>query len=177
MARKADAGTKLEVRVAAELYQDMLPLLKDGINVGKSDVPMGLLSLNAAVDLLHGGAYSRPINELPYFANDFNPTTGSASSKWSPPNGIKNLYSQGVGGWLAQITAGNNGSALADEILWDSNVPHVLPKLLSDQAYAMHRLLLAQTATGSLFTTAATGLTTLVEGGATAAQAILGREK
>lgn len=170
MARKADEDSKLNIRklnVDSDIQwmlSQTLPLVEDGIKAGVANVPVALISINTLNDLMHGGAYSKPINELPYFAPDFNTTTGSPSSIYNP-GGIQNLYAQGVGGWLAQIASGNNGASLADEVLWNSKVPHVLPKLMSDQAYAMNKLLLAQAATGTLFTQAATGLKTLSETG------------
>lgn len=164
MARKADAGVRLPTKSDIQwTLESILPILDHGVRAGVANVPLSLVSINTINDLLHGGAYSKRIQETPYFAPDFVSGTGSPSSPYNP-GAIQGLYSLGVGGWLAQIASGNNGAALADEVLWNANVPHVLPKLMSDQAYAMNKLLLAQAATGTLFTQAATGLKTLTEG-------------
>ncbi len=143
-----------------ETYERVLPLMEKAIDSGKSNTVEGLIGLLGMFELLHGGAYAAPMNKRPYFMK--NPK----ESKWYAGD-VQNQYSQGLLGFLAQAFSGQNGSALADEVLVNANVPHVLPKLISDEAYAMFRLLFAQASTTQLFQQAGTGLKSYTDAAST----------
>ena len=168
MARKVVVGSgfeygarvlKVSVDALVKLYELTIKVLQKGIEVGNTNGAMGLLSLHAYFDLLHGGAYAAPINLLPHFAPD--PTQSPYYAGALNPN---NLPQQGWFSWLAKEAAGTSAQDMMLEVLLDANVPHVFPKLLSDQAYAQIKLGYAQLLSADIFIKGTTGVTTLVQG-------------
>lgn len=150
-------------------------LLEHSIRAGYANAPEGIIAEWVMTDLLHGGAYARPINELPYFRTD------PSSSRWSPGD-ISNITNfQTAPGWLGDLSGlfiggGStlNGGEILKEVMLDSNVPHVLPKLVSDQTYGAVMLVVAATVGTDIFKTQAGGLKTLMEGTIKPASEIVG---
>jgi hypothetical protein len=166
MARKVDVGSgfeygarvlKVSVDALVDIYKATIEVLHEGISVGKADGPVGLMSFKVFCDLLHGGAYAAPINLLPHYAPDPTQSPYYAGK-------LQNLIPQTWLSWLAQSTAGESATDMMNEVLEDANVPHVLPKLLSDPAYAQINLAFAQVLSADIFLKGTTGLSTLVEG-------------
>jgi hypothetical protein len=162
----AKPATKLQMNNEAilRLYEDTLSVIEKGINAGKACGPVGLLSLLMYADFLHGGAYAAPINKRPfymkepigspYFAGDLQNTDASS----------------GFVGWLLNVLGVTNAGPLNQQILIDANVPHVFPKLLSDEAYAAFTVFFAHLSSQEVMQKAGTNLTTLVEAAGKAEQ-------
>ncbi len=151
------------VDAVVEIYKATIGTIKQEIDEGATNAPLGLGGQLKMADLLHGGAYAAPINQRPYYLATPNKSPYYAGD-------LKNLWGTGLAGFLATLGAGLNASNLADEILIDANVPHVFPKFLSDEVYAMIRVGYAQALTTDLFKTASTGVSTLVKSGVDAAE-------
>ncbi|MGH7743902.1 MAG: hypothetical protein ACREQ5_03665 [Candidatus Dormibacteria bacterium] len=149
---------EMSVDALVDIYKANLNVTIEGIKAGKTNAPLGLMSELAYFDLLHGGAYAAPVNARPWYLK--NPS----SSKYFAGDVSAGLYAPGVLGWITGELAGTTAVFQANEILTDANVPHVFPKLLSDEAYAVLKILYNQAATTELFTKASTGVATLVEG-------------
>lgn len=148
----------MSVDAFVKLYQSTIEILKTGIITGKTNAPLGLIHTLEYADFLHGGAYASPVNKIPFFMVNPSLSPYYAGELRNLPN------PNSIGGYLALFFAGTNAEQNAIEVLMDGNVPHVLPKLLSDQAYAQIKILYSQAATTDLFKTASTGVKTLVEG-------------
>lgn len=159
---------KVTAEVLERLYRDTLQVLSLGVKAGSANNIMGVISIDKLADMLHGGAYAVPINELPFFLPDPTKSPYYAGE-------LRNLPSEGLASYLAQFFAGTNAEQNAIEILMDANAPHVFPKILSDQAYARHVILYSQAATSTLFTTVGTGLKTYVESATKALEAVEGK--
>lgn len=152
----ASEGSKKVAQISA-YYKDLLELVRDEISAGKANTGEGLMGVLQLADLMHGGAYAVPINQRPffmvnpsdspYYAADLSNVTGN--------NFINDI--------IGFFTGGPTGTQWASEVLEDANVPHVLPKLLSDEAYAQVKILFSQAGTTLLFNQTAAGLKTLVE--------------
>jgi hypothetical protein len=139
------------------LYNSTMGMLEEGIKKGATNAPLGLVSFLAYVDLLHGGAYAAPINQLPFFLAD------KTKSKYYAGD-LQNLdVAQGLGGFLASLLGGLNAAPLVREVFENANVPHVFPKLLSDETYAILKAIFAWFTTVDAFKTVSTGVSTFVE--------------
>ena len=55
------------MHLADHVYENTIRVLREGITVGHTNIPVGIQSLGMYADLLHGGAYTTPIEELPYY--------------------------------------------------------------------------------------------------------------
>ena len=157
------------------LYEDTLAVIEQGISAGKACGAVGLLSLLIYADFLHGGAYAAPINERPYHMKD--PTKSPYYA-----GDIQMIdATHGFLGWLIAIFGVLNPGPLVQEIFLDANVPHVFPKLLSDDGYAAFLFVWAHLAGQDVMQKAGTNLTTMVEAGKkvveTAKQAIPSRDE
>ena len=148
---------QMSVDALLSLYGTTIAVLQEGITVGKTDGPIGMMSFMAYCDLLHGGAYAAPINQLPYYAPNGVKTPYSAGD-------LQNLPQQSWLDWIANKTAGESANDMMLEVYHDANVPHVFPKLLSDPVYAQLKLGYAQIMTADIFLKGTTGVSTLVEG-------------
>lgn len=156
--KEPKGGTfSLTTQFLERIYKDTLVLLGESVKVGKTNIPQGLIAQLKFADMLHGGAYAAPINQRPFFMPDPSISPYFAGE-------LRNIPSQGLASYLASFFTGSNAEILAAEIIMDSNVPHVFPKVLSDEAYAKVVILFAQTATTANFLTASTGVRTLIEG-------------
>lgn len=155
------------------IYDKALNVLDHGVRAGVANAPQGLTSMLLTANLLHGGAYSEPINKRPYYLFD-----RTQSPYWA---GYISHSKPGTGGLydvLSAIWGGAGGLSSADfieEILVDSNVPHVLPKLIDDEVYAIFLMTYCQLSTTDLFTNAMNGIKTLVEAASTGVEAIRGQ--
>lgn len=146
------------------LFDTAVSILNQGIAKGSVDMPLGILSLMLYADLLHGGAYTVPINQLPYHMLD--PTTSPYYA-----GQIKNTgASEGLLGWLINVLGVTNAGPAVTELFDDGNVPHVLPKLISDQTFACFQILVASIGTTDIFKSAGTGVVTYVEAAHRAAE-------
>jgi hypothetical protein len=147
------------------IYDKALTILDHGVKVGYSNAPQGYMAQTIVVELLHGGAYAVPINQLPFFLND--PTqspyyAGSLNNVTSAVGGGPGWGTDLINWILGQ--ASTNGAMILTEIIMDANVPHVLPKLISDQSYGVFMLTFSHLSNTNLFTAWNKGLTSLVEG-------------
>jgi hypothetical protein len=148
---------RINIDALLHIYDTTLEVMREGMAVGKLQTAQGLLHTLNYYDLLHGGAYAAPINARPWYLKNPSQSPYYAGS-------LQNLIDQTWVSWLAQNTAGTSATQMANEIFTDANVPHVFPKLISDESYAFTRILFAQAATTDLFQKSASGFTTLVEG-------------
>lgn len=148
---------KISVEGLLQLYEVTIDVLLEGIKAGRTNPNMGLQALMGYFDLLHGGAYACPINQLPHYAPVMDKSIYYAGDLRNKP--IMTWLA-----WLAQNTAGENATDMMCEVLEDANAPHVFPKLLSDPMYAQLKLSFAQSMSMEFFSTATTGVSTLVEG-------------
>jgi hypothetical protein len=154
-----------------QLADKYIGTLQMGIRTGNVNNPVGLMSMAMLADLLHGGAYACPVNQRPYFAAD--PTTSPYYAGPFSAFGAGSTDQEGTGivGASSGLFDGQNAGDIWKQIMMDANCPHVLPKILSDEAYAQFYILYSQAASSNLFNTVGTGLKTYVEAGTMAAGA------
>lgn len=159
--RPARPLTKFEGANAAiiKLYEDTLAVIEQGISAGKACGAVGLMSLLIYADFLHGGAYTAPINLRPYHMKD--PTKSPYYA-----GDIQMIdATQGFLGWLLSVFGVLNVGPLIQEIFLDANVPHIFPKLLSDDAFAAFMFVFGHLTSQDVMQKAGTNLTTMVEAG------------
>jgi hypothetical protein len=145
---------------AIPYLQQALTIIQKATSGGVANPQLALMGMILEADLLHGGAYAVAVNKRPYFAND--PSTSPYYA-----GDLKNTnQGAGIAGFFASLFSGQNAGELWNQIMTDANVPHVLPKLLSDEAYAEFMIIAAQTSTTELFKSTGTGLKTYVEAAA-----------
>lgn len=133
---------------AVEIYEATLALLEQGIKAGKNNPMLGYMSLLVYADLLHGGAYTSDIKNQPYYnQNEFRE-------------------------FIDSLTLPGGATEAQKEILFNSRLGHVFPKLISDQtAFVLKDYadrIFAVDFAGALVgigALASTSLTTLVESG------------
>ena len=160
--------TKFEMANNAilKMYDATVAVLQEGIRQGTTNTPLGIISFMAYIDLLHGGAYAVPINQLPFFLED-----KTKSPYYTGP--LKNAdMPQGAAGWLGSIFGGLNAGPLFQETMENANAPHIFPKLLSDQMYGYLKGIFAWFTSTELLKEAGTGVTTFVAAGAKALEAV-----
>lgn len=145
---------------AVEIYEDTLSVLEEGIRAGKNNPMLGYMSILVYADLLHGGAYSVPLTQQPYYTED-----RPFSITIPPASGIGPPETRQIG-FPAQATEAQM------EIIANADVPHVFPKLITDQtAFVLKDYtdrIFAVDFTGKIVgitSLATTNLRTLVEGG------------
>lgn len=160
----AKPKTKFEIANEAllELYRQTMSLLEEGIKKGNANAPLGIVAFMAYVDLLHGGAYTAPITQRPFFMAD------KTKSQYYSEGLVNQDTPQGFGGRLASVLGGLNSGPLVQEVFENANVPHVFPKLLSDEMYANLKAIFAYFTTSDLMKKASADVKTIVEAGATA---------
>ncbi len=154
---------KTSVQGLIDLYKANLAVVEKGVGTGVSSIPMGMLWTLGYFDVAHGGAYACGINQRPFFLQD--PT----KSRYYAGE-LRSITSAGLLGYLSTFFLGTDASTQVAEILMDANCPHIFPKLLSDEAFAKFTIAFNQSATGDLFKSGATSVTTLVEGFSKAAK-------
>ncbi|MGD0645905.1 MAG: hypothetical protein ABSA75_13445 [Candidatus Bathyarchaeia archaeon] len=142
------------------LFSEILETVRKGIDVGNVNMPQGLISTIILADILHGGAYAVPSNELPFYLSD-----PSLSKYWAGSVKTNEGADTGLAGDIANVFGVQNADYTYREINQDSNVPHVFPKLLSDQAYATIRATFQWLTTQAAFTAGVTNVATLVKTG------------
>lgn len=145
-----------------DIYDKTINVLNQAIKCGTTDLPLGLMALLLYADLLHGGAYTVPIQQRPFFMKK------SGNSPYYQGEIHNTDASQGLLGWVLAVFGVTNPGPFVQEIMVDANVPHVFPKLLSDEAYAEFKTLLAHIATTDVFQNSASAVKTFVEAAATA---------
>jgi hypothetical protein len=159
LAKRQPATTDLQKNNEAilRLYETTLSVIEEGIKAGKACGAVGLMSLLMYADFLHGGAYAAPVNQRPFHMVDPTKSPYFAGE-------LKNVdASTGFVGWLLNVFGVTNAGPLNQEIFVDANVPHVFPKVLSDDAYAMFIVFFANLSSQEVMQKAGTNLTTLVE--------------
>lgn len=135
---------KISVDALVEIYNTTIGVLQEGITVGKTNAPLGLMAELAYFDLLHGGAYAAPQQLIPWHMKDRTKSPYYTGELQALPQGV--------------------GADNYNEIMYDSNVPHVFPKLLSDETFGRIEITFAQAATIDFFKNFSTGVSTMVEG-------------
>jgi hypothetical protein len=155
-------ATKTRFQIAQEsllhLYDTTIGVLNQGIKTGATDQVEGLISFLVYCDILHGGAYTVPINLRPFSINN-----KSVSPYWAGGDLINKDAQQGLLGWLGSIFGAFNAGPLVQEIFENANVPHVFPKLISDETFALVKTTFAWFTSTDLLKSAGTGVTTFVE--------------
>jgi hypothetical protein len=149
---------KINVDALVTIYDKTISVVDTMIKSGKTNAASTWFGILIYADLLHGGRYTVPINNLPYYvgsASEYYP--GNLSSQSTPQAGIIDLITSFIAG------TGPDPTQQYREVLMDANVPHILPKLLSDEAYGLLKMGLIYQGGSGLFTDAAKGLSTLVE--------------
>jgi len=155
---------KINVDALVEIYDKTITIIERMIQAGRANGMVGYFGVLHYSDLLHGGAYACPVEERPWYIGK--PNGGiwePTNSKYDP--GPIELPSAGVADWLTGLFTGTATSPtdLYDEVIVNGNCPHIFPRILSDEAYAIGRLGLAYATGTELFKQGATGLTTLVD--------------
>ena len=168
MARKEKSPRKSRER-RERLQTEAIPYLQQALGIiskaasgGVANPQLALMGMILEADLLHGGAFAAPVNARPYFMPDPTKSPYYAGELQNTQQG------SGIGGFFASLFSGQNAANLWEQIMTDANVPHVLPKLLSDEAYAEFMIIAAQSSTTELFKSTGTGLKTYVEAASTA---------
>jgi|SRR5208337_1112197 len=153
-----------------QLFNTTIGMLKETIKTGKLNPAQNILGMMIIADLMHGGAYAAPMYQRPFSAGskspyflsqitvpsaDIYPIEGAATWDWSPLNMILNI--------LAPVTTTTSAQQLIAEVYANADVPHVLPKILSDEAYANIRVLMCYLAHTTLVKEKGLGITTFVE--------------
>jgi hypothetical protein len=155
---------RINVDALKDIYKDTIDVAKRMMQAGAANGALAWFGAGIYADLLHGGAYSCAMTERPYYFGGINPqsTWTPTTSKYDP--GPISLPSQGLLPWLGSLFIGPGGSPaqLFDEVIVDANCPHIFPKLLSDEAYALIKVGQSYALDKDIFTTGVTGLTTLV---------------
>lgn len=121
-----------------EIYEATITVLYEGIRAGQTNAALGLMSLLAYTDLLHGGAYKVRTEQLPF-------------------------YNEAL---ISPVTKNLPAAIEGQEAMINSNVPHVFPKLLSDQTYYLIKERIQQFSNVVLAQGLSTSVSTFVEGGA-----------
>lgn len=156
------------------IYDKALDILNVGVKSGVSNAPQGMTAMMLMADLLHGGAYAVPINQRPYYLTD------RSQSPYYAGDIVNSRGSEtaGLGNFLQKLWGGDNiAGSLVEEVLVDANVPHVLPKISSDESFATYLVTYAQLSTTDLFKQGTGGMKTLVEAATTGTKAFRGEGK
>lgn len=167
---------------AEKLLDSYVGTVRENIRTGGVNGAQGLIGEMIWADLLHGGAYrwDYPVGRLPYYNQNVvgalsfttNPIVGAvysvlgATSTFTIPDGYP-----GAG---VTVTMPSGASTLQLEVLSDGYVPHILPKLLSDQTYIQVMERCGQLLNIAEFNTLGTGVQTWVEAATEAAGAVTG---
>jgi hypothetical protein len=157
------------------ISKESLGILQKGISAGTANGALGLLSLMAYVDLLHGGPYrwGTRIAQLPYYTpevqNQLGFTTPQAGFFLSALGRGANIT---VPGGVVSLPLG--ASTLQAEVILNGDVPRTLPKLLSDQAYIQIMERAGQLLNTVLLQNIGTGVSTFVEGITAGAERLMG---
>ncbi len=150
------ATEKKEESPLESYYDSTLRTLGKAVDAGSVNSQMGVAAMVLMADILHGGAYAAGVNERPYFL------ANPKSSIYYAGELEHNKQGEGLAGFFAGIWSGQNAGDLWKQIIEDSNVPHVLPKLISDEAYAEFMIIAAQASSSDLFNSVGTGVKTYV---------------
>jgi hypothetical protein len=153
------------------LFQTTVHMLEETLRAGKLNPAQGLLGMVMVADLLHGGAYTVPNNERPALVGDGSPYWGGdkiLAVDFYPVAGfnIFDIFTSLFSAGEAVLESGV-GNAIAKEVYLNANVPHVFPKLLSDEGYAKILVMSMYLSHSELVLKNALGVKTFVEGEAT----------
>ncbi len=146
---------EINIKALVAIYNRTIEVVNTMMKGGKANAALSFFGTLIYADMLHGGAYACPINQRPYYV------PGSIYDAGD----LKNLAKEGLIDWVTQVFGGTGAkpTALFDEVLVNANCPHIFPKLLSDEAYALTKLGLAYQGGVNLFEKSAQSLATLVE--------------
>ena len=145
-----------EGKLISAMYDRSTRLLLQLAESGVSHPGLGFVGSLGLFELMHGGAYAAPVNQLPYFAE--NP---ESSPYWA--GDLQNVNVGGLFDDLFKLFGGSpNAAELYKEMVTDANVPHVLPKLISDETYALFLQTYVKFTSGELFGVVGTGVQTWV---------------
>ena len=147
---------ELTASTLVDLFDITAKVLMEGISQTKSSPAVGLQHTGLFADLLHGGAYRRRIEDLPYYSKKVQDQLlrlAFGPGEIELPDGRK-------------IAIPAQAKPEQQELIINSAEPHVFPKLLSDQQYYLQKEWASLFQTSALVTqTVTTPLTTLVEAG------------
>lgn len=170
MVSEDDKETLLElVKLAKdgflEVFADTIGVLGEGIKAGKTNIPLGLLAYQNYCDLLHGGAYTTPVDQLTYYNTDV-----QAALAWGGELNAQRFLTGSITVKLANgrtVTLPGGAKPEQVEIILNSagGAKHRFPKLLSDQAYYLTKEWISLYMTSGLVTQTTTNVATLVEAG------------
>lgn len=176
-------GTPLDKSAAAlvHMFDTTVHMLEETMKAGKLNPAQGLIGMAMIADLLHGGAYKAAPKDRPAMG-------GTASPYYSGPLVIENPDVYPIRGFnfldpigsffgiLSDGTTSDYAKSIISEIYLNANVPHLFPKLLSDEAYSKILVLIAYLSHSAIVQEAGIGVKTFVEASAipvqTAAEAI-----
>lgn len=172
---------KLSTAALVHMFDSTTHLLEETLKAGKLNPAQGLIGMAMIADLLHGGAYKAAPQDRPAMggknAHYYNGPISIEQPDMYPVRGINFLDPIGsFFGILSDNTTNDYAKSIISEIYLNANVPHMFPKLLSDEAYAKIMVLIAYLSHSAIVQEAGIGVKTFVEGSAipvkTAAEAI-----
>lgn len=169
--RRRPTPEKILTAVNADImtmFTSTIHMLEETLRSGKLNPAQGILGMIMVADLLHGGAYTVPINERPALVGENSPYYGGDNvgpTNFYPAAGfnIFDIFSSilQLGNSVAESKV---GAGIAQEVYMNGNVPHKFPKLLSDEAYAKILVMSMYLSTSELTLKNALGVKTFVEG-------------
>jgi hypothetical protein len=147
---------QINVEALVRIYELTISVTHEMVKASKVNAALSYFGVLIYADLLHGGAYLTPINNRPYYV-------GEASEHYAGT--LQHMDDTSLADLVAQIFAGSaiKPKEIFNEVLTNANCPHVFPKLLSDEAYALLKASLVFQGGADLFGKSASGLATLVE--------------
>ena len=166
------------IKLVDHIYENTIRVLREGITVGHTNIPVGIQSLGMYADLLHGGAYTTPIEDLPYYKPavqkqiQFEQIKQGSAIGWflkAPSNIDINAEFDAKGNithpnplWIALP---NGAKPEQVEIILNSagGAEHRFPKLLSDQQFYLNKEWSSLFNTVDLVQRSSTAVTTLVQ--------------
>jgi hypothetical protein len=155
------------------IFQTTVHMLEETLRAGKLNPAEGLLGMVMIADLMHGGAYTVPNSDRPALVGKYSPYYGgdqiifavTGGTDFYPVAGfnIFDIFSSLFTTAEASLET-NVGQAIAAEVYANANVPHLFPKLLSDEAYAKILVMSLYMAHSEIVLKNATAARTFVEG-------------
>lgn len=153
------------------MFDTTIHMLEETLKAGKLNPAQGLIGMAMIADLLHGGAYKAAPLDRPAMGGTkafyYNGPISIESADVYPIRGVNWLDPIGsFFGILSDNSVSDYAKSIISEIYLNANVPHVFPKLLSDEAYSKILVLIAYLSHSAIVQEAGIGVKTFVEASA-----------